>query len=798
MIACSHCGLEVPAADAAADQGDDGPAFCCPGCRAAYHLIQDAGLGSYYLKRLLDPHLRPPRPDDENLSIDPGPFVREAADGSRTLNLMIEGIYCAACVWLIESLLSRTAGVQRARLNMTTRRLEIVWRPEEADIQDIIKTVTGLGYGVLPYDPALLERQNRKSQRELLRAMAVAGFAAANVMLLSVAVWSGAGEGAGGGEGPVTRSLFYWFSALIALPAILYAGRPFFRSAINVLMHGRGNMDVPISLAITLTAGVSLSETMRGGQHVYFESAIMLLFFLLVGRYLDRRARARAEAQAERLTSLTATSVTVIGKDGKRRVVPLSVLKPGMIVLAAAGERIPADGEVLTGTGDLDCSLITGESLPVAAGPGTEVHAGTLNLTGALTLRVDAAGDDTLLAGIARIMETAERATGKHVAIADRVARLYTPGVHVIALAAFAGWVLVGGLAWQEALLIATAVLIITCPCALALAVPVVQVIAVSKLMRRGVLVKSPTALERLAGIDTVAFDKTGTLTRAVLYLEGGDFNDQDFQLAARMAAASTHPLARALVRAYERGHANGDTVSPLAEVTEIPGAGLFITDPEDGSEIRLGRPEWAAAEEASGTQPGPELWLSRDGKKTAGFLFDDPPRPDAAAVVTGLARKGLGVRLLSGDHQEAVARCAAETGIANYAAGLSPQDKVRELERLASEGRRVLMAGDGLNDAPALKVAHVSASPATAADITRTAADLVFQGERLAPLAETIAIAGRAQGLIRQNLGFALLYNAVTIPLAVAGLVTPLVAAASMSASSIVVIANAMRLGND
>lgn len=750
-------------------------------------MIQGAGLGSYYQRRVLDPHLPAPKPEDD-VSVDPTPFIRDNDDGTHTLHLMVEGLQCAACVWLIETVLGRMAGVVRARLNMTTRRLEVVWRAAETNADDIIATVQKLGYGVMPYDPALIELAARKGQRALLRAMAVAGFAAANVMLLSVAVWSGAGEGAGGGAGPATRQLFHWLSALIALPALLYAGRPFYRSAARALIHGRTNMDVPITLALFLTAGMSLFETMRAGPHVYFESTVMLLFFLLVGRFLDRRARARAQAQAERLTQLVASSVTVIDDAGVRQVVAIGRVRAGMTVLVAPGERVPVDGTVETGTSELDCSLITGESVPVAVCPGGTVHAGTLNISAALRIHVQAAGEDTVLAGITRLMDAAAQARGRHVALADRLARLYAPVVHVLALLSFLGWVFVGGMAWQEALLIATAVLIITCPCALALAVPVVQVVAVSRLMRRGVLVKTPTALERLAAVDTVVFDKTGTLTRAALVLTGGNFNDDDLAFAARLAATSTHPLARALVLAHEK---RAGAVRPADDVREVPGSGIM-----DGQGmVRLGRRDWVMDDGASDDGDGPALWLARPPRAAVVFRFDDPPRDDATATVAALGARGLGVSLLSGDGARAVSRAARETGIDAFQANLRPEDKCAELARLSDQGARTLMVGDGLNDAPALAAAFVSASPAAAADITQTAADVVFQGARLGGLVELLDVAGRALALVKQNLGFALLYNAVTIPLAVAGLVTPLVAAVSMSASSIVVIVNALRL---
>jgi Cu2+-exporting ATPase len=461
-----------------------------------------------------------------------------------------------------------------------------------------------------------------------------------------------------------------------------------------------------------------------------------------------------------------------------------------MTALIAAGERIPVDGEVIDGVSDLDTGLIDGESAPKPAAPATRVFAGTLNLSAPLTLTVTAVGDDTLLAEIARLIEAAERERSRYVALADRVARLYAPVVHGLALITFVAWWLVLGVAWQSALLNAIAVLIITCPCALALAVPVVQVIASGRLLRRGVLVKSGTAFERLAAVDTVVFDKTGTLTEGRPELVDGDRADSDaFAAAAALAASSKHPLARALVRAAST---RGLTLPPYRGVREVPGRGLEAGTSEGA--VRLGSRAFCGVRE-DGDLSGPELWLVRPGAAAARFGFADRPRGDAAEVVAALKARGLRLAVLSGDRRPVVEAIAGEVGIEDWHAECAPADKVRRLEALAGDGRRVLMVGDGLNDAPALAAAHVSMSPSTAVDISQTAADAVFQGARLAPVAETLGVARRAARLIRQNLALAFLYNGITIPLAVAGRVTPLIAAIAMSASSLVVIANALRL---
>jgi len=768
---CRHCGQDIPV-------GFDGD-FCCHGCEGAYALLADMGLGRYYERRCVDPAMRPLRPEEGAAAHhDYAAHVVDEDQGLASLNLMVEGIHCAACIWLIEALLSRHPAVTWARVNMTTRRLVLRWHKDQADPADILAPVLAVGYRLVPYDPAKLGLETERHEKQLLRAMAVAGFAAGNVMLLSVSVWAGHFSG----MGFYTRELMHWISALIVLPAVLYCIRPFLYSAIAALANGRTNMDVPITLGVLLASGMSLVETIRGGEHAYFDSAITLLFFLLIGRYLDSRARGRARSAAEHLLTLDAVAVTVLEEDGTQRLIPPNQVKTGQTVLVAAGERIGIDGVVETGVSDLDTSLITGETVPAAVGPGTQVFAGTINLSAPLRLTVSAVGERTLLAEIVRMMEVAEQGRAKYVALADRVSRWYAPVVHVAAASTFLFWVFLVGLPWQLALLHAVAVLIITCPCALALAVPVVQVIASGRLLRQGILLKSATALERVADIDVVVFDKTGTLTIGKPELqENGDWHEDDLIQAIRLAAASHHPLARALAAARP-----GIAADPLA--VEEPGRGMVAGEWRLGSRTHVG----VADEDDS---QGPELWLSGPGRPALRFAFADRARPDAIEVLARLKRWGMAVELLSGDRAATVGALATQLGISQWRAGCTPSEKVARLEQLKAEGKRVMMVGDGLNDAPALSAAHVSLSPSTAVDVSQTAADVVFQGERLAPVTEVLDVARQSRALVQQNFGLALGYNVFTVPLAVAGHVTPLFAAIAMSTSSLVVIGNALRL---
>lgn len=715
---------------------------------------------------------------------DPAAFVRTDAKGEHNLAMFVDNLHCAACIRTIETALSGLPGVTRARVNMSTRRLVVAWRGDDISARDIAQRVTGLGYPVAPFDPKRLRLAGTDEQKRLLAALAVAGFAAGNVMLLSVSVWAGLVSD----MGPATRDMFHWISALIALPAVAFAGQPFFRSALAALRARRMNMDVPISLAVILAAGMSLQQTIMGREHTYFDAAVGLVFFLLIGRYLDFRARAKARETAEHLIGLTGEAALVIDADGSRRAIPASEVTPGTMVLVAAGARIPVDGRISDGRSELDTSLVTGETLPRAVRPGEGVFAGTLNLSAPLVVEATAGGDDTLLAEIVRLIEHAEQGRARFVRIAERAARIYAPSVHVLALLTFLGWWLWQAATVETALLHAVAVLIITCPCALGLAVPVVQVIASGILFRLGVLVKSGDAFERLAQVDTAVFDKTGTLTTGALSLVAPNgIAPKTLDAAATLAGRSHHPLSRALSRAKHGGAAT------VADIEETPGRGLQAL--VDGIPARLGSRVWCGAPNDGDAHAGPELWFRWGEDAPVRFGFTDTPRSDAQEIVRELTRAGLDIVLLSGDRASVVAETAATLGIKAWHAECLPTDKIEILERLQRDGHKVVMIGDGLNDAPALAAGHASISPASAADVAQTAADFVFQGERLRPVLSALRIARWSDLLVRQNMAIAIGYNLVAVPVAVLGLATPLVAAVAMSSSSLLVTLNAMRL---
>ncbi|GBE43209.1 putative copper-importing P-type ATPase A [bacterium BMS3Bbin10] len=699
----------------------------------------------------------------------------------RTLSLVVENMNCGGCLRSVEKAVSAVPGVAHARANLSAKRIMLRFDPEQCAEDTLVEALAGAGFRAAVME-AGKDADADLAERRYLRRVAIAGFAAANIMLLSLSVWWGNASD----MDEVTQALFHRLSALIALPVVAYAGQPFFSSAISALKARRLNMDVPISLAVILATAMSVFQTLNGSQQVYFDAAVTLLFFLLIGRWLDQRLRTRAHGEAQNLLSLQSGFATVISAGGKQRNIPAYALTPGDKVLISAGERVPADGVLLSGRGQIDQSLITGESDPAWIDRGDAIHAGTLNLGQPITLEVTAADEMTLLAEIGRLMANAEQGRTSYRKLADRMARIYAPAVHLLGAVTFITWLLLGA-GWETALTYAIAVLIITCPCALALAVPAVQIAAASRLFRNGVILKNADALERLAEIDTIVFDKTGTLTLGHPSLINGDeISGKTLAAAAALGTASRHPYAKAVV---EAARARFGEVDAGTDVEERPGEGLRRIAP--GGEERLGAPSWCGARD---TGDASLCYRSPEGKITP-FQLRDTLRPDAFETIRQLKALGFKVSLLSGDRNGAVEEAAAAAGIEEWRGEANPAEKIAVLQRLG-RGGKTLMVGDGLNDAPALAQAHISISPAKAVDITQRSADLVFQGNNLAPVLDAIRIAARARNMAFQNFAIALAYNTVCVPLAMSGYVTPLVAAIAMSTSSILVTVNALRLG--
>ena len=691
--------------------------------------------------------------------------------------LSLPTIHCAACISAVEEVLNAYPGVHNARVNLTMKRASIEASPDVMP-DALVCAVGAIGYEAHELDAGTLSATTTdKAGRDLLMRLAVAGFAAMNVMLLSVSVWSGAAD--------ATRDMFHWISALITMPVIVFSGQPFYRNAWAALRHGRLNMDVPITLAILLAVITSLWETSLSGAHAYFDAALALTFFLLAGRYLDYRTRAIARSAAEELAALEVPRAFLL-VEGQETQVPVAQLAVGDLIRLRPGGRLPVDGVIVEGQTELDRAMLTGETVPVFAGPGQAVCAGEVNLTGVLTVRATAVGQDTSLHRMADLVAIAESGRSRYTSLADQAAKLYAPGVHILSGLSFLGWYLY---TWdlRTALNIAAAVLIITCPCALGLAVPAVTTAASGRLFRRGMLIKDATALERLAQVDTVVFDKTGTLTQGTPVLTNLQAHPAEaMAIAMALAAGSAHPLSQAIVRA---GAAAGLVPAQVHALQERPGYGTM--GQWQGQSVRLGRAAWVGAQAGAQTS----AWLQIGSAAPLQLTFADNLRAGAAQAVADLQEQGCNVIMISGDATPAVAALAAELGITDWQAEALPAEKVARIAALSAAGHKVLMVGDGLNDTAALSAAHASISPASALDAARVASDIVLLGSDLAPIAQAVQTARAATRRIRENFTVATVYNVIAVPLAVAGLCSPLIAALAMSLSSITVSLNALRL---
>jgi Cu2+-exporting ATPase len=644
----------------------------------------------------LDASLAPPSSRVQPRTVvDLSTAAETDAKGTHTINLLVGNVHCGGCVRKIEDRLAKEPGVETARVNLSTRRLTVKWNGAEDRANTFASAIEGLGYPVALYRMEAVVERDKKTERELIMALAVSFFAAANLMMLAWAVWAGHFAT----MGQATRDFFHWIAALIAVPSVYYAGLPFFRSAAAALKKGRANMDVPISVGVTLTTAMSLYETWTGGPHVYFDGALSLLFILLVGRYLDHKVRGTARSAVHDLAMLAGQPVQKLLPDGTLQAVASDSLASGDRIQVAAGERIGVDGIVREGGSSIDTALIDGETTPKDVAVGANVLAGTMNLTGPLIVEAKSVGEATVLAEIVRLLEAAEQKKGRYMAFADKVVRWYSPTVHALSLGAFLGWWLFGGMAVPEALMIAVCVLIITCPCALGLAVPITQVVAAGRLSRQGVLVKSETALERFSAIDTIVFDKTGTLTTLEPRLVDVPEDESALQMASAIAASSKHPLAQSI-------RAAAPDVPRAKGVEDTPGMGLAWNS-EDG-EVRLGSARWCGLSgediEAANTSGGgleTEVWLTRPGYPPARFAFAPLLRPQTRQVIDTLKERGFQIAIMSGDRARFVGPLADQLGIADWQGDMTPADKIAAIEAMKADGKHVLMVGDGLNDTP-------------------------------------------------------------------------------------------------
>jgi P-type Cu2+ transporter len=793
---CYHCGLPVPAGvhHAVLIDGESRD-MCCPGCEAVATAIVDAGFSSYYAKRERFPDSpREAMPEEvsdlkvfDRAEVQSG-FVAAPSAHEREASLIIEGITCPACIWLNERHLAHQPGVVAVHINYTTRRARVRWDARLTTLSAILAAIRAIGYRAWPYDARSLEAAQRRESRSLLARLAIAGLGMMQVMMYAFPVYI-ATDGSMSAD---AEALMHWASMMLTLPVVLYSSAPFFAGAWRDLASRRVGMDVPVALAIAVAFVASTWATFAGRGAVYFDSVSMFVFLLLGARYLELRARQKAASHLESLSrAIPATAEKLLNFPLCMNVetVPAGALVAGDRVLVRPGAVFPADGRVEQGETDADESLLSGESGPVAKREGDRVIGGAVNRGNPVVVEVDRVGVQSTLSAIVRLMERAAHARPRLQEITDRVAAHFVAAVLAVALLAALWW---WGQDAARVLPIVIAVLIVTCPCALALATPLALALATSRAARNGLLVTRAHALESLARATHCVLDKTGTLTEGrptlveVRPLRGS--REDALRLAAALERGSEHPLARAIVEAVPDGPA-------ASAVRNFPGSG--VEGRVDGRLLRIGVPAFVAALGADRGAAGGdgELWLG-DGEGTIATLrFADALRPDAAGFVRALKAQGMEVSLLSGDHRSAVREVAQALGIDDWHGGLSPEDKQQRVAALQAAGAVVAMVGDGVNDAPVLAQAQVSVAMMSGAALAHGAADMVLLSGRLADLAEGFAYARRTLLVVRENLGWALAYNLVAIPLAVAGLVTPWLAAIGMSASSALVVLNALRL---
>jgi Cu2+-exporting ATPase len=686
------------------------------------------------------------------------------------LFLSLPGIHCAACIGAVERALSATPGVENARVNLSLKRVAI--SATFVDTETLIEVLKQTGYEAYPLDAGMLQGQGDTVGRKLLIRLAVAGFAMMNVMLFSVAVWSGASD--------ATRDLFHIISAMISLPAVLFCGQPFFSSAWSALRVRTMNMDVPISLAILLAAGMSLFEVLNSGAHAYFDAALSLTFFLLIGRYLDHHTRDAARSAAKELAALEVQTAQRV-ENGETQTVAVSTLTIGDTVMIPTGVRVPVDGHLISAHATTDRSFLTGESAAVNLVRNETVEAGEINLGAPFEMKATRVGEDTTLRRVAALTEMAENSRSTYTNLADKAARVYAPAVHLLAFAAFGIWVALTG-DIRHALNIAVAVLIITCPCALGLAVPTVATRAIALLYAKGFLVKSGTALERIAEIDIAVFDKTGTLTLSGSARQLNHLSEPQIRIARALAQTSQHPVSRAILAALP-------AASPASITDAVEVAGCGVEGQYKGQTVRLGKGTWLGAEfDGTGLQIGTS--------DPVALPLSETQRPGVQTAIEGLRDLGIAPQILSGDRHDAVAELAQAVGIKELRAETSPTEKHTYLSALHAQGHHTLMIGDGLNDTAALAAAHASVAPASALDASRNAADVVIIREGIDELPSLIAIARSTVHLSKQNFTIAAVYNFIAVPFALLGYATPLLAAIAMSVSSITVLLNALRVG--
>lgn len=798
---CFHCSLPVPKNSSYTVKIDgEEQAMCCPGCQAVAKAIVDGGLTSFYQHRTeTSPTARAAVPEVlEQLSLYDKPelqrtFVSTDDKNIKQASLILEGIVCAACVWLNERHVSALPGVVEFRVNYSTHRARVRWDDSQIKLSDILQAIVSIGYLAHPFDAGRQEAVYKKERSSALRRLAVAGLGAVQVMMLAVALYAGEYSGMDAG----LENFMRWVSLFIATPVVFYSARSFFSSAWRDLKVRQLGMDVPVSLAIGLAYAASCWATVTRSGEVYFDSVTMFTFFLLAGRFLEMGARQKAGQAAEELVKLLPAMATRITEEGDETVV-VTELGIGDKVRVKPGESVPADGVIVEGRSSIDESLLTGESHPLAKTITEKVIGGTVNIESPLVIEVLKVGEDTVLASIQRLLDRAQTEKPSIAKTADRVAGVFVGFLLLLVTVVGLWW-------WQhdpdQAFWIALSLLVVTCPCALSLATPAAMTAATGSLTRLGVLTTRGHALETLAKVTQVVFDKTGTLTQGHLALDSMntfvDIQDQEcLNIAAALELGSEHPVAKVFLQ-----KALSPNEITAKEIEAIPGQG--VTGLIDNVHYRLGCAAYVEdVINASQTQihlnkpkNATEIFLTNDKEVIAAFYLSDELREQALDSVQALKALGKNVWLVSGDNETAVSYVAEQLGIENTRHSMKPEDKLAVIHELQQQGEIVAMIGDGVNDAPVLAAAQVSIAMGGGTQLAQASADMVLLSEHLPHLVDAVKMSKRSVSIVHQNLAWALIYNILALPLASMGYVAPWMAAIGMSASSLVVVLNALRL---
>ncbi|MCK9504928.1 MAG: heavy metal translocating P-type ATPase [Porticoccaceae bacterium] len=794
---CYHCGLPVPpSADFSVTIDGTVQPMCCIGCQAVATAIVDGGLEKFYQYRS-DTSATPVKDRVEQLSFYDLPeiqadFVRiQEEEGTVAAELAISGITCSACAWLIEHHLSRLEAVISVGVNVSSHRCRIVWRPEQIKLSTILADFEEIGYEARPAGDVDAEKQRIRENKTFLLRLGLAGLGMMQAGMVAIALYAGHFSGID----DEWQQLFRWLSMLLAIPVVLYSARPFYSAAWRSLKVRQLVMDVPVAIAITLAFSASVWATLTNTGEVYFDSVAMFTFFLLLGRYLEMRVRHRNDSYAGSMAQLIPPVATRLTRDGQE-LVPVKSLQVGDLILVRNGETLPSDGEVWRGSSEIVEAILTGEERPVAKHSGDAVSAGTLNMANPLEIRVSATGNKTRLAAILDLVSEAQAVKPRFAAMADKLSGWFVARLLVISVGVTLAWLYIDP---SRALWVTLSVLVVTCPCALSLATPAALTVATAELRRRGFLIRKAHVLETLATVSDCIFDKTGTLTQGRMVIDtviphGGAGDEDLLRRAAALESGTSHPIAKAF------RHID----APLPEVVgnEIV-VGMGVSGTIEGQRHILGKAEFChrelgiPLETMAVAESGEGLWLflaNEDGLLASIHLVDEL-RPGARKAVADLAAMNLEVTLLSGDRAATVAAVADSLGIDHWQGGALPEDKLARLRKLQDNGRQVMMVGDGINDVPVLSGANVSVAMGDAVDLTRLHADALLVSGNLDVLADAVAIARKTTVIIRQNLAWALGYNLLALPLAATGHVPPWAAAIGMSASSLIVVANGLRL---